>query len=213
MLKDKALDPFTPAFTAVNGRNSPPTAHATNSSFGMSAHQSPTQHREQRPSENGYHSGSSSDTAASSSPDSPDSPNKRKRTDSPEEKSGPVGGMEAPQHRPLPPIDRPGEHERRWTAEPQSHNGYQEMRDPRLMEPIHGSMPPMATQQAPMGEPNGFEHGSSTEQSRAALMNLDPKKRKRQFANRTKTGCGTCRRRKKKCDEAKPECTSISFTR
>ena len=26
------------------------------------------------------------------------------------------------------------------------------------------------------------------------------------FANRTKTGCQTCRRRKKKCDEAKPEC-------
>ena len=32
------------------------------------------------------------------------------------------------------------------------------------------------------------------------------KKRKRQFANRTKTGCITCRRRKKKCDEGKPEC-------
>ncbi|RPA81859.1 trimeric LpxA-like protein [Ascobolus immersus RN42] len=32
--------------------------------------------------------------------------------------------------------------------------------------------------------------------------------RKRQFANRTKTGCITCRRRKKKCDEGKPECTN-----
>jgi hypothetical protein len=31
-------------------------------------------------------------------------------------------------------------------------------------------------------------------------------KRKRQFANRTKTGCKTCRRRKKKCDEAQPAC-------
>jgi hypothetical protein len=28
----------------------------------------------------------------------------------------------------------------------------------------------------------------------------------RHFSNRTKTGCGTCRRRKKKCDEAKPKC-------
>jgi len=28
----------------------------------------------------------------------------------------------------------------------------------------------------------------------------DPKKRKRNFSNRTKTGCMTCRRRKKKCD-------------
>ncbi len=34
----------------------------------------------------------------------------------------------------------------------------------------------------------------------------DPKKRKRNFSNRTKTGCMTCRRRKKKCDENKPEC-------
>jgi hypothetical protein len=34
----------------------------------------------------------------------------------------------------------------------------------------------------------------------------DPKKRKRNFSNRTKTGCMTCRRRKKKCDEARPEC-------
>lgn len=31
-------------------------------------------------------------------------------------------------------------------------------------------------------------------------------KRKRIFSNRTKTGCITCRRRKKKCDEGKPEC-------
>jgi hypothetical protein len=34
----------------------------------------------------------------------------------------------------------------------------------------------------------------------------DPKKRKRNFSNRTKTGCMTCRRRKKKCDESRPEC-------
>lgn len=32
------------------------------------------------------------------------------------------------------------------------------------------------------------------------------KKRKRNFSNRTKTGCMTCRRRKKKCDETKPKC-------
>ena len=38
----------------------------------------------------------------------------------------------------------------------------------------------------------------------------DPKKRKRNFSNRTKTGCMTCRRRKKKCDEARPECESPS---
>lgn len=32
-------------------------------------------------------------------------------------------------------------------------------------------------------------------------------KRKRVFSNRTKTGCMTCRRRKKKCDEQHPACT------
>ena len=31
-------------------------------------------------------------------------------------------------------------------------------------------------------------------------------KRKRIFSNRTKTGCHTCRGRKKKCDEGKPTC-------
>ncbi|KAF6839100.1 bacterial transferase hexapeptide [Colletotrichum plurivorum] len=39
-------------------------------------------------------------------------------------------------------------------------------------------------------------------------LQSDPKKRKRNFSNRTKTGCMTCRRRKKKCDEQKPECSN-----
>jgi hypothetical protein len=38
------------------------------------------------------------------------------------------------------------------------------------------------------------------------MIHSDPKKRKRNFSNRTKTGCMTCRKRKKKCDEQKPEC-------
>jgi hypothetical protein len=42
----------------------------------------------------------------------------------------------------------------------------------------------------------------------------DAKKRKRNFSNRTKTGCMTCRRRKKKCDEARPECkTAVDLMR
>lgn len=36
----------------------------------------------------------------------------------------------------------------------------------------------------------------------------DPKKRKRNFSNRTKMGCHTCRSRKKKCDERKPSCAN-----
>ncbi|EPS45279.1 hypothetical protein H072_722 [Dactylellina haptotyla CBS 200.50] len=35
-------------------------------------------------------------------------------------------------------------------------------------------------------------------------------KRKRIFSNRTKTGCITCRRRKKKCDEGKPHCNNCN---
>lgn len=35
------------------------------------------------------------------------------------------------------------------------------------------------------------------------------KKRKRRFSTRTKTGCFTCRKRRKKCDEAKPTCTCL----
>lgn len=45
----------------------------------------------------------------------------------------------------------------------------------------------------------------------SVLQHGDPKKRKRNFSNRTKTGCMTCRKRKKKCDEQKPECTLCSL--
>lgn len=50
--------------------------------------------------------------------------------------------------------------------------------------------------------------GQYTPEHRQDLLQHDPKKRKRNFSNRTKTGCLTCRRRKKKCDEQKPECKS-----
>jgi hypothetical protein len=195
MLKDKTPDPCAPAFTAVNGRNPPPSRRT----FGTNAEQSPPQHYEQ------------CDSPTLSSPDSPSSPNKRKRTEFPEEKSSRVRDMEVPQHRPLSPIHRPSEPERRWTAEPQTRNGYQERRGLGSMETIHGSRPPIAANQAPNGEPNSFEPGSPTTNSRTAMINPNSKKGKRPFSNRTKTGCGTCRDRKKKCDEAKPECMLISF--
>ncbi|ATY62767.1 C6 zinc finger domain-containing [Cordyceps militaris] len=47
-----------------------------------------------------------------------------------------------------------------------------------------------------------------SEERSGTVVQHDPKKRKRNFSNRTKTGCLTCRRRKKKCDEAKPECNN-----
>jgi hypothetical protein len=210
MLKDNAVGSYPPAFTTINRKDSPPTPPGSIRSIGMSARQSPPQHPEHRPSEGGYRSGAdSSSPDSSSSESSPDSPKRRKRSGSPEENAGADRGMEAPQHRPLPPIDRPSEHERRWTAEPPTRNGYPELREPHPAEP--STMPPMAVPHAPGGELNGFEPGSSSDPNRTGVQHIDPKKRKRQFANRTKTGCGTCRRRKKKCDEAKPECTSTSL--
>ncbi|KAJ4153998.1 hypothetical protein LMH87_010462 [Akanthomyces muscarius] len=53
-----------------------------------------------------------------------------------------------------------------------------------------------------------YQTPSYTEPHSGAVVQHDPKKRKRNFSNRTKTGCLTCRRRKKKCDEAKPECNN-----
>lgn len=50
--------------------------------------------------------------------------------------------------------------------------------------------------------------GSYSDHRGDSILQHDPKKRKRNFSNRTKTGCLTCRRRKKKCDEQKPECKS-----
>lgn len=61
--------------------------------------------------------------------------------------------------------------------------------------------------QSPDGDDRAMYSGDYTpEQRRDGVIQLDPKKRKRNFSNRTKTGCLTCRRRKKKCDEQKPEC-------
>ncbi|KAI1179188.1 hypothetical protein F4777DRAFT_575218 [Nemania sp. FL0916] len=63
---------------------------------------------------------------------------------------------------------------------------------------------------SPDGDENSglFSSTYSQDQSRDPVIQSDPKKRKRNFSNRTKTGCLTCRKRKKKCDESKPECTN-----
>ncbi|KAK0106973.1 Maltose acetyltransferase [Cadophora gregata] len=51
-------------------------------------------------------------------------------------------------------------------------------------------------------------YGNYGHDRREMSAGSDPKKRKRNFSNRTKTGCMTCRRRKKKCDENRPECNN-----
>jgi hypothetical protein len=54
----------------------------------------------------------------------------------------------------------------------------------------------------------GGQYGSDPRRD-GSVVQSDPKKRKRNFSNRTKTGCLTCRKRKKKCDETKPQCRSL----
>ncbi|KAH7326054.1 hypothetical protein B0I35DRAFT_493821 [Stachybotrys elegans] len=68
----------------------------------------------------------------------------------------------------------------------------------------HGDYP----QTSPDGDDRSLPlyGGSYTSDHRQDILQHDPKKRKRNFSNRTKTGCLTCRKRKKKCDEQKPEC-------
>ncbi|KAI0896624.1 hypothetical protein F4806DRAFT_433655 [Annulohypoxylon nitens] len=65
---------------------------------------------------------------------------------------------------------------------------------------------------SPDGDDSSMLYGSTSytgEQRKGdAVIQSDPKKRKRNFSNRTKTGCLTCRKRKKKCDETKPQCTN-----
>jgi acetyltransferase-like isoleucine patch superfamily enzyme len=55
-------------------------------------------------------------------------------------------------------------------------------------------------------EPAYYGNSFGPDHRRDSAVQSDPKKRKRNFSNRTKTGCLTCRKRKKKCDELKPEC-------
>lgn len=209
------MDTFTPAFTAINDRPSPPTPRGAIRAIGMSERQASPQNHAQQSPENGYGDSNTVDSSDSSTAESsPSSPKRRRRSTSAENQADSAGStrtMETPQHRPLPPIDRTGEQARRWTAEPQPHHGYQDMRQPRTLDTIHGSMPPLAAPHIPAADVNGPETASPSDPNRSGMQTMDPKKRKRQFANRTKTGCGTCRRRKKKCDEAKPECMSMTL--
>jgi hypothetical protein len=201
MLKEKNAESFAPAFTAVNGRASPLSPRAAPGTTVMNGRQSPPLPPDRRSPEHSYHTASQYSTPPVSSGDSSpenENRNKRRRSISGDEIRSAV--VDARQHRALPSMDRPGEHERRWT-EPQQHNSYSEPRDHR---PV-GGMSLMATPHPNLGESSEFESPNSTEMTRNGVQ-VDVKKRKRQFANRTKTGCGTCRQRKKKCDEAKPDC-------
>lgn len=128
------------------------------------------------------------------------------------------------EHRPYADDSR----EDSWYSQSQSHS--QSQRDGRSGYDQHHSAGSMHSQNE---DQTGESHGAADSQDysptspddggddsyyggsftpdghrRDGLVQSDPKKRKRNFSNRTKTGCLTCRRRKKKCDELKPECES-----
>lgn len=77
--------------------------------------------------------------------------------------------------------------------------GYQRDANDPSQRPPYSTSPPV----------NGVDHdGQShhTEDDDRTAVIPTGQKRKRNFSNRTKTGCMTCRQRKKKCDERKPFC-------
>jgi hypothetical protein len=58
---------------------------------------------------------------------------------------------------------------------------------------------------------NGIQYqGGYVHDQNGVQVQSDLKKRKRNFSNRTKTGCMTCRKRKKKCDEGRPDCKDLA---
>ncbi|KAL6707139.1 hypothetical protein ACN47E_004686 [Coniothyrium glycines] len=231
-LQKQNVESFAPAFTSVNGKPSTSPTNEQKLPFPVNTRTPPV-----RPLDNGYRSSSDSASPHLSSGDiSPASPNKRRHAESEDDSyvkispvrsttlspnqstatsrfspaqyhSAKLPSMDNPQQRTLPPLDC-AEAERRWATEPREmpHNGYQELqpRENRLAESTPG-----AAQGPTSNVTELFTHEQTigTELARSG-MQAEPKRRKRQFANRTKTGCGTCRRRKKKCDEAKPQCNN-----
>lgn len=61
-------------------------------------------------------------------------------------------------------------------------------------------------------DPSRQQYSDYDRNGSAVQVDSSGKRRKRIFSNRTKTGCMTCRKRKKKCDELHPECKRTSFS-
>ncbi|RDA89461.1 hypothetical protein CP533_5662 [Ophiocordyceps camponoti-saundersi (nom. inval.)] len=129
---------------------------------------------------------------------------KRKRSGSTEQAVTPAPPSAPPSAPPAPPPPRQdssswhSHHPRRASPSPTTHHPHQQHHqhhhsDYSQTSPDAEDPPPSAT---------------SLYGQDAATPQHDAKKRKRNFSNRTKTGCLTCRKRKKKCDEHKPECSN-----
>lgn len=66
---------------------------------------------------------------------------------------------------------------------------------------------------SPQGKTNGEGGHDPYDPDSPDTITVSGPKRKRNFSNRTKTGCLTCRKRKKKCDEEHPICKLPPRTR
>ena len=76
----------------------------------------------------------------------------------------------------------------------------------------YNAMPTRENYVSPEDEDENAQQYGDYGMNRSSQSAMDERKRrKRVFSNRTKTGCMTCRRRKKKCDEQHPECQYPHF--
>ena len=114
-------------------------------------------------------------------------------------------------------------HDSHWQADRHSLSGYQsnghhvDASDAQLAEVLQRETQSQSSQRtwAAEGHPDddaAEQYGTygADRASQGAVQTGH--KRKRVFSNRTKTGCMTCRKRKKKCDEAHPYCEYLKAT-
>ncbi|KAL8731265.1 MAG: hypothetical protein Q9166_003489 [cf. Caloplaca sp. 2 TL-2023] len=93
---------------------------------------------------------------------------------------------------------------------------YSEARMAEALQRENNSYDPMPMHESQFGSPDDDDEHQHAQHygdyggtpRTQAQRDLDRTRRKRVFSNRTKTGCMTCRRRKKKCDELHPECNN-----
>jgi hypothetical protein len=118
----------------------------------------------------------------------------------------------APQHI-QPPIDY-RKYSQRWNNRshelPQSDIQLLQHRDACAMRQTYSNTTFVSELHIPMRgtDRSSVERAVATKPMQCAVQ-VEPR-RKKPFMKRAKTGCGTCRRRKKKCDEAKPECNNCT---
>jgi hypothetical protein len=118
----------------------------------------------------------------------------------------------APQH--IQPLVDYRTYSQRWTTwfhePPQGDIQFLQHHDACTMRQTYSNTTFVSELHIPMRgtDRSSVERAVVTKSTQCAVQ-VEPR-RKKPFMKRAKTGCGTCRRRKKKCDEAKPECNNCT---